>query len=169
MAQIRRYLRLRNPTRAIVDFTWPHILDRAKGKTSPPKSDSEDFLTKLLRLEHEGKAKRFDTFNALAQNIGAGSDTTAISIASVIAHLAMNPDKMANLRHELEDATQRGELSNPALFQEAQKLPYLQAVIQEGLRIHPAVGAPLVRVVPAGGAHIAGRYFPAGVGQPWWQ
>ncbi|KAJ4358701.1 uncharacterized protein N0V89_003285 [Didymosphaeria variabile] len=162
MQEIRKFLRLHNPTRAIIDFTWPHILDRAKGKTSPPKSDSEDFLTKLLRLEHEGKAKRVDTFNALGQNIAAGSDTTAISIASVIGHLAMNPDKMASLRHELESATQRGELSNPALYQEAQKLPYLQAVIQEGLRIHPAVGCPLVRVVPAGGAHIAGRYFPAG-------
>lgn len=46
-------------------------------------------------------------------------------------------------------------------FQEAQKLPYLQACIKEGLRVHPATGLPLVRVVPDGGATISGRYFPA--------
>ncbi len=45
-------------------------------------------------------------------------------------------------------------------FQEAQKLPYLQAVIKEGLRLHPATGLPMVRVVPKGGATLAGRFFP---------
>lgn len=48
-------------------------------------------------------------------------------------------------------------------FQEAQKLPYLQACIKEGLRMHPATGLPMARVVPEGGATIAGRYFPAEV------
>lgn len=48
-------------------------------------------------------------------------------------------------------------------FQEAQKLPYLQACIKEGLRMHPATGLPMVRVVPKGGSTIAGRYFPAKV------
>ncbi|KAK5723190.1 hypothetical protein LTR17_013910 [Elasticomyces elasticus] len=40
-------------------------------------------------------------------------------------------------------------------------MPYLQAVIKEALRVHPAVGQPLSRLVPPGGAEIAGRYFPA--------
>ncbi len=42
-------------------------------------------------------------------------------------------------------------------------MPYFQAVIQEGLRMHPAAAFPLVRVVPKGGAQIAGKYFPEGV------
>lgn len=46
------------------------------------------------------------------------------------------------------------------MFKEAQNLPYLQAVIKEALRLHPASGLPLGRVVPKGGAEIAGHYFP---------
>lgn len=42
-------------------------------------------------------------------------------------------------------------------------MPYLQACIQEGLRVHPATGLPLVRLVPEGGATISGRFFPPGV------
>ena len=41
-------------------------------------------------------------------------------------------------------------------------MPYFQAVIKEAMRLHPATGLPLWRVVPEGGATISGRYFPAG-------
>ena len=44
-------------------------------------------------------------------------------------------------------------------------MPYLQACIKEGLRMHPATGLPLARVVPKGGATICGRYFPEDVSQ----
>ncbi|KAK3112406.1 hypothetical protein LTR53_011353 [Teratosphaeriaceae sp. CCFEE 6253] len=53
-------------------------------------------------------------------------------------------------------------MGDPVTFQQAQQMPYLQAVIKEALRVHPAVGQPLSRIVPPGGAEIAGRYFPAG-------
>lgn len=163
LIKLTTFLGLGNPLAAVNDFIDPQIHDRAKGKMAPTRSNSEDMLTKLLRLENESNNTRLDTIHALGQNIAAGSDTTAISMTSVIAQLALNPDKMRSLRHELDEASHNGTLSNPARFQEAQKLPYLQAVIMEGIRMHPAVGVPLVRVVPEGGAQIAGRYFPAGV------
>ncbi|KAK4935022.1 hypothetical protein LTR10_023834 [Elasticomyces elasticus] len=59
--------------------------------------------------------------------------------------------------------TAQGRLSDPPTFAETQAMPYLQAVIQEGLRLHPAAAFPLVRVVPEGGAVIAEKVFPAGV------
>lgn len=49
-------------------------------------------------------------------------------------------------------------------------MPYLDAVVHEALRLHPAVGLLMERVVPAGGRTIGGRYFAAGtiVGMsPW--
>jgi len=42
-------------------------------------------------------------------------------------------------------------------------MPFLQACIKEGLRMHPATGLPLMRVVPEEGSTILGAYFPAGV------
>ncbi|KAH8645563.1 cytochrome P450, partial [Ilyonectria robusta] len=87
---------------------------------------------------------------------------TSISLTSVIFHLCKFPDVLAKLRNELENAVRRGDITDPITFKQAQNMPYLQAVIKEALRIHPATGLILGRVVPDGGATIAGRFFPAG-------
>jgi hypothetical protein len=56
-----------------------------------------------------------------------------------------------------------GAISDPIKFGEAQKMPYLQAVIKEGQRMYPAAGLPLWRVVPEPGATLCGKFFPPGV------
>lgn len=48
-------------------------------------------------------------------------------------------------------------------------MPYLQACIKESLRLHPATGLPLARVVPEGGATISETFFPAGVSGNWYK
>ncbi|KAF3047879.1 hypothetical protein E8E11_008115 [Didymella keratinophila] len=147
--------------RRILDFVNFRIDNRVSGRTKSPENRS-DFLDKMLPMEQKGKATRFHTRQTASQNIAAGSDTTAISLTSVLAHLAMYPDTLAALRRELDEATAAGTLSDPATFQEAQKLPYLQAVIMEALRVHPAVAAPMTRVVDPQGLQIAGHFFPPG-------
>lgn len=42
------------------------------------------------------------------------------------------------------------------------KLPYLNAVIEESLRIYPPAALNLSRIVPQGGATICGNHIPAG-------
>lgn len=64
---------------------------------------------------------------------------------------------------EIDEADRKGRLSNPLTFLEAQELPYFQAVVKEALRMHPAVGLLLERVVPQGGATLGGVWFPEGV------
>ncbi len=154
-------LRLEPGFRKILKFVNLHINSRVSGHIKSPE-DRSDFLDKMLPMEQEGKATRFHTRQAAAQNIVAGSDTTAISLSAVIAYLAMHPNTLAALRHELDEATAAGTLSDPATFQEAQSLPYLQAVIMEALRVHPAVGAPMTRVVGPQGLTVAGQFFPPG-------
>lgn len=149
------------PYRKVVDFVGYHLDNRVSGRTKSPE-DRSDFLEKTLLMEKEGKATRFHTQGAANQNIGAGSDTTAIALTTAIAYLSMYPNTLAALRDELDAATAAGDLSEPVTFQETQKLPYLQAVIMEALRIHPAVGAPLTRVVGPQGLRIAGYFFPPG-------
>lgn len=73
---------------------------------------------------------------------------------------------MSRLLAELDDAEQRGVFADatPGVvsWAEAQQLPYLDAVVKEAFRVHPAAGLPLERVVPAGGAAIAGHFIPGG-------
>jgi cytochrome P450 len=53
--------------------------------------------------------------------------------------------------------------SNAAVsWKEAQGMSYLQACIKEALRLHPAVGMPLERVVPEGGVVLGGHWFRSG-------
>lgn len=97
----------------------------------------------------------------------AGADTTAIVQKGIIYHLLRNPVAQAKLRAELDSA----ELSFPASFAETKDLPYLDAVVKEGLRMHPPVGNILERVVPAPGLALRdGRVIAPGtiVGMNQW-
>ncbi|KAJ5523622.1 hypothetical protein N7513_013166 [Penicillium frequentans] len=123
------------------------------------------FLTRLLKMHSDNPSKltKADIFTTCITNIGAGSDTTSVSLTSVMYHLMANPSKYETLCAEIHEADKQGNLSSPYIsFQEAQKLPYLQACIKEALRMHPATGLPLARVVPEGGTTLCGRFFPAG-------
>ena len=124
-----------------------------------------DFLTKLLALRDQDptKVNKDDIFAVCFANVGAGSDTTSISLNSILYYLCKKPSVVAKLREEIAMKKSKGELSEPVTFQEGQNMAYLQDVIMEGLRMHPAAGYPLLRVVPPGGATIAGYKFPPGV------
>lgn len=52
---------------------------------------------------------------------------------------------------ELEGARRAGRLAGCATWRQSQELVYFDAVVKEALRLHPAVGMLLERVVPEGG------------------
>ncbi|KAI8940568.1 hypothetical protein NX059_004245 [Plenodomus lindquistii] len=169
IAKASEWLKVEPSLRKIEKFVVKHLNARISGQSKSPEGRA-DFLDRLLPLEQEGKVTRTDTLVACFQNIAAGSDTIAISLAAVFGYLAVNPQALRALRLELDTAIKQGALSNPPEFQEAQRLPYLHAVINEALRLHPAVGMPMMRVIGLTGAQLAGHYFPPGteVGvNPW--
>ncbi|KPM35295.1 hypothetical protein AK830_g11287 [Neonectria ditissima] len=161
----------------VLSFTQERIREhqtapKAVSEVSESKSAKSDFLTKFL-AKHLADPDTFTSYHVLtgcSANMVAGSDTTAISLSAILYYLLKTPTSLQKLRDEIEDCTAQGNLSEYPTFQESQQMPYLQAVIKEALRMHPATGLPLERVVPQGGTTISGRYFPAGtvVGiNPW--
>ncbi|KAL0262771.1 hypothetical protein SLS55_001744 [Diplodia seriata] len=136
-------------------------------------------------------------------NMFAGSDTTAISLRAVFYHLLRRPEAMGKLMAELTAVGERnrnkeeeekkknrnkeedvlgeegdvggddGWASSLLRWSDVRDLPYLGAVVNEALRVHPAAGLPLERVVPAGGVTLScgggggggggsGAFLPAG-------
>jgi cytochrome P450 len=128
------------------------------------REGAPDFITKFLTVHNSTpeKISRTDLLAICQSNIGAGSDTTAIALSSIVFHLMKFPNTYFKLREEILRAETENKISSPITFKESTELPYLQAVIKEALRIHPSVGLGLQRVVPPGGRTIAGRYVPAG-------
>ncbi|KAK7462809.1 hypothetical protein VKT23_007389 [Stygiomarasmius scandens] len=113
----------------------------------------------LLRKLQEGKDDQGNlmgreelTAEALTLLI-AGSDTTSNSTCAIIYYLASNPTAQAKLHAELDAAL---DPTAPATVENVKnnKLPYLDACIDEGLRIHSTSALGLPRIVPEGGMTI---------------
>lgn len=95
-------------------------------------------------------------------NVVAGSDTSATTIRLIMLSLLSNPIMYLKLQKEIDDAVKAGSISSPITDAEARKLPYLQAVIQEGLRIKAPAAGPLFKQVPPQGDEIDGKFIPGG-------
>lgn len=126
----------------------------------------------LLSMFLQAKDDRPDFFNdrqvlTMAVSMAfAGSETTGISLAAVFYYLLKNPRCYTRLRDEIDTAVASKVVQNRATgsvsWAESQRLPYLDACIKEALRLHPAVGLPLERVVPPQGANICGERIAGG-------
>lgn len=153
------------------------------------KSDRRDFLSRFLKLHEEDRENftmdevlihvgtnvyEFQPVRKANMTSGAGSDTTAISLRAMLYNLAKHPSTMRKLQQEIEEMEAKGVISDPVTYQQSCKMPYLQAVMKEAMRfrdslnlvnirLHPATGLTLARVVPKGGAFLAGRKFKEGV------
>ena len=77
-------------------------------------------------------------------------------------HVLRDPAIHARLKAELDQATTSGQLSDFPQWSETQALPYFQACLKEAMRLRPAVGLNITRLVPPQGAEIAGRRLPGG-------
>lgn len=93
----------------------------------------------------------------------AGSETTATTLSGTLNYLTAHPDKLAVLVEEVRgNFTEENEITLGAL----RDLPYLNAVISEGLRLCPPIPIMLPRLVPKGGDTVCGVWMPGGVSHP---
>ncbi|KAI4109170.1 MAG: hypothetical protein LQ339_001976 [Xanthoria mediterranea] len=86
--------------------------------------------------------------------IVAGSDTVASTLISIFFHLAEDPTQIEKLGSELED------IDSPFATHALAAKPHLNGVINEALRLHPALPSGGLRQTPAEGLIVAGRYLP---------
>jgi cytochrome P450 len=129
--------------------------------------DRKDILSSLFAVK-EAKPQDFDDNSVLSMassNIFAGSDTTGISIGAVMYNLCKYPQCKQKLLKEIDETIRREGLDKykNMPFDAGFALPYLQACIYEALRMHPAVGMSLPRVVPQNGFKVEGVFLPSGV------
>ncbi|RYP72212.1 hypothetical protein DL771_004342 [Monosporascus sp. 5C6A] len=108
--------------------------------------DRSDMLASFVR--HGLNAE--DLLSETVLQIIAGSDTTASALRGIMLYLLSHPRVYSKLQAEIDVAVRKG-YQGIIPDSEVRKLRYLQAVIKEGLRIHPPVTDSVPKRVPDGG------------------
>lgn len=131
----------------------------------------QEIVAARYKNEPKGKGDMIDAFMShgvtekecsaeVALQIIAGSDTTAVTIRSTMLHIMTNPRVYSRFKAEIKEAIDQGKASRPIMQAEAKKLPYLQAIIYEGLRIRSPLVYGFYKRVPPEGDTINGVYLP---------
>ncbi|KAK3014928.1 hypothetical protein RJ639_009944 [Escallonia herrerae] len=116
-----------------------YFLDERKKLASTKSSDTNELkcaIDHILDAQHKGEINE-DNVLYIVENINvAAIETTLWSIEWGIAELVNHPEIQQKLRNELDTVLGRGvQITEP----DTHKLPYLQAVIKETLRLRMAI------------------------------
>ncbi|KAF8461531.1 putative cytochrome P450, partial [Kalaharituber pfeilii] len=122
------------------------------------ETDRKDFMNYMVQCTNDPEFSQVD-FAANAQVlIAAGAETTSTLLSGVTYYIMKTRNVYQRLKEEIRSSFQNYWDINSLT---TQQLPYLNTVIEEGLRIYPPVPIGLPRVSP--GAVVDGHYIPAGV------
>ncbi|KAF4125981.1 Cytochrome P450 [Geosmithia morbida] len=137
---------------ACVDTFLKGVLDQAKQEvaqetTAQPATSFPARLLKAGFSDSEVTAQCKDL-------VFAGTDSTAMNLATICFMLCKHPAVYQALRREI--------LAQGPSHPDPSSLPYLQAVIREGLRLSMANPTRLPRLVPAAGFRYGDYFLPQG-------
>nr|DAD36424.1 TPA_asm: hypothetical protein HUJ06_007065 [Nelumbo nucifera] len=95
------------------------------------------YVDTLLRLQLPDGGRKLtedEMVSLCSEFLNAGTDTTSTALQWIMANLVKHPHIQAKLVSEIEGVVKSGEEIKE---EDLQKMPYLMAVVLEGLRRHP--------------------------------
>lgn len=133
-----------------------------------------DFITAMTRYEEAGGKVKGMSRPELEVNMAilifAGSETTSSALSGILRMLVQSRGEeedalarvVAEVRGNFEDES---FITLESVALKSDSMDYLQAVIDEGMRLCPPVSIGVPRLVPAGGDTICGHWIPENVSQ----
>lgn len=148
------------PYRARVEF-FNMAHDKVERRLEKGVEDRPDFFNYIIKNQaSEAKAlSRAEMDSNAIIFLVAGSETTATTLTGATYLLLSHPEAYAKLVHEIRSTFTSAE---DITVDNVNKLEYMIACLQEGLRYYPPVSTGFPRVVPPGGGNISGHYIPGG-------
>lgn len=138
------------------DFSVQRVNRRLEKKDARP-----DIWGMVLNKEGTEGMSRPEMYSNANIFMIAGTETTATLLSGLTWHLLARPDKLQRLVREIRGSF---ETEEDITIDRLQALPYLNACLEEGLRMYPPVAQHLPRVTPPGPpTMIDGNEVPAGV------
>ncbi|KAM0326320.1 hypothetical protein ACHAQA_006920 [Verticillium albo-atrum] len=135
---------------------------RLKGEDKVFTPEKPDFLQYFIESKstHPEIVDEGTIIGYLLLNLIAGSDTTAITMRALFYYCLKNQRIWRKLVSEVRASVPSAQ---PCPHATARALPYLEAVVRETLRYHPAVSMTMERIVPDGGLVLPdGSVVPGG-------
>ncbi|POR31361.1 Pisatin demethylase [Tolypocladium paradoxum] len=125
-------------------------------RPNPAKDDRQDLLADLIQL-HKDKPEFNETYlkKMAVTNFGAGHETMASTLTSVLAMIGSHPQAQLQVAQEIRNIP-----GGVTAYAHAAKLPYTRAATKEAMRLHPVLAMSLPRKAPATGLHVHGRWIP---------
>lgn len=120
------------------DFMQPYIervLSLSPSELDQKLSKRETFLDALSRFTRDPRVLRDQIVAVLL----AGRDTTAGTLSFCLFELARNPEVVAKLRSEIAARLGTGENAQKPSYTDLKDMKYLNAVINETMRVYPVV------------------------------
>ncbi|GLJ07952.1 hypothetical protein SUGI_0078220 [Cryptomeria japonica] len=111
-----------------------NIIQEHRIKNKANDTADSDFVDALLSLNGEDKLDDEDMISVLWEMIFRGTDTTALLTEWTMVEMVRNPEAQRKVQEELEVVVGK---SRSVRDSDISKLPYLQAVVKETLRMHP--------------------------------
>lgn len=124
------------------------------------QTDRKDFTTYILRYNDERGMTREEIISNAGTLLIAGSETTATLLSGATFHLLANPRTLEKVQVEVRRAFQSEDEITLLSVGTPGRLPYMEAVLTESLRVYPPVPASLPRVTGPGGEMIDGNFVP---------
>ncbi|KAF6806507.1 cytochrome p450 [Colletotrichum sojae] len=134
---------------------------RQVGRRIGERPDAADIFTWVLEdYEARGSKAPQDLLNLFGDCIlitVAGSDTVAAVLSCLFMELARHPDEYEKLQGEVDEYFRHHDKPEHAPLS---KLRYLQACIDEALRLHPPVPSGVQRMTPPEGLQVDDVWLP---------
>ncbi|KAJ4423379.1 hypothetical protein N0V82_001982 [Gnomoniopsis sp. IMI 355080] len=116
-----------------------------------------DSMAQILQRRMSLTAERPDLIEGLLKKKDDWTTATLLTGATFL--LLKNPETLQKLQDEIRGAFKS---EDQITFSSVENLPYMLAVFKEALRFYPPVTGEMPRIVPKGGATVAGQFVPEG-------
>ncbi|KAF8728742.1 hypothetical protein HU200_018020 [Digitaria exilis] len=162
---VQGYVKRMKRSAKMFDHFLEHVLDEHDERRR--RRDGNEFVAKdmvdvLLELADdpnlEVPIERYGVKGFTLDFIGGGTDTSAVTVEWAMSELLRNPEVLAKANEEMDRV-----ISRECLVEEEDitRLPYLEAVVKETMRLHP-VGPLLTPRLCREDVSLGGYDIPAG-------
>ncbi|CAE6074435.1 unnamed protein product [Arabidopsis arenosa] len=118
------------------------IVEERKNRSSEEEEDNKEYVQSYVDtlldvelLDEKRKLNEDEIVSLCSEFLTGGTDTTATALQWIMANLVKNQEIQEKLYEEITSVV--GEEAKEVEEDDAQKMPYLKAVVMEGLRRHP--------------------------------